>query len=161
MLGPLTSELRELKVPSREWNFEYNIWMPKNWKISKKLSGDTWKNIPTEFVDGSERHEEHELTKDGSATQYKLERVNSANNSTKYPGWRWTNFFLRTSSWLWNSIHFLGVIIPFVSPVSFRALFSSTAYYPDYGNAGVKWSSGLHSKSYFFTFQSCVRIVVD
>ena len=137
----LASELRNLKEPSLEFKFTYNIWLPQNWKISKKLSDNTWKYIPTEIFDGihmSEHHGEYERTKDGSTPEYKLERVHSANNSTKYPAWRWTNFFLRTSSWLWNSVYFFGAIIPFVSAVSFRALFSLTAYYPDYGNSRVK-----------------------
>ena len=129
----LASELRDVKVPTFEFNFDYIIWLPKNWKISKKQSDNSWMTIPTEFVDGSEHHGEYERTKDGSAPEFKLEKVRTANNSSKYPMWRWTNFVLRTTSWLWNAIYYLGVIIPFVSPVSLRALFSLAVYYPDKG----------------------------
>lgn len=52
-------------------------------------------------------------------------------NSTGYPGWRWANFFLRVNYHFWESIFWLGIIIPFFSRFSLRAVVAKEPFYPD------------------------------
>lgn len=48
-----------------------------------------------------------------------------------YPFWRWTNFIKRTWCYTWNSIFMLGLLVPFYSGVSFRALFCLNPFHPN------------------------------
>ena len=63
-------------------------------------------------------------------------------------GWRWRTFFQRTFAFMWNTIFWLGVVVPFASKVSFKALLWADPFYPDYEINQV-WPL---TQTYFVTF---------
>lgn len=50
-------------------------------------------------------------------------------NDTNMPFWRWKNFFLRTWIYLFNALFIFGLLIPFNTSLSYRALFSVKPFY--------------------------------
>jgi len=60
-----------------------------------------------------------------------VQRSRSLWTSTRWPFWRIQNFFFRATMWMLNVMLFLGYVIPWCSPVSFRALFRSKPYLAD------------------------------
>ncbi|KAJ8317953.1 hypothetical protein KUTeg_003044 [Tegillarca granosa] len=122
----LLKELVTIKIPRRRFTFSTRIWMPRNYIITK-IHGNRRENIPTV------------ITKNVSSLQkgknenisFTATRYHRRMTSTRYPFWRWLNYLHRTWSWMWNSIFFFGVIVPWCSQVSLRALFYSKPFYPD------------------------------
>lgn len=51
--------------------------------------------------------------------------------TTRWPLWRWFNYFHRTWCWTWNAMFFFGIVLPWCSPVGLRALFSVEPFMPD------------------------------
>ena len=66
------------------------------------------------------------------------------NTPFKDPFWRWTNFCYRTWSWTLNFLFLFLIVVPWCSPVSFRALFSVHPFLPDYEVSQLNGS--LHKK---------------
>ncbi len=93
------------KAPVKEFTFNKWIWQPKNYII---------KNVE------NSAYNKYEIIKH---VEYK--------NNTNYFGWRWVNFFKRTWVYFSNSFFLFGLVIPFASPFSYRALFSYSPFYPE------------------------------
>ena len=51
--------------------------------------------------------------------------------TTRWPLWRLTNMIFRNIAWMLNVMYFLGYVVPWASPVSFRALFSARPFLAD------------------------------
>ncbi|RNA21147.1 hypothetical protein BpHYR1_011891 [Brachionus plicatilis] len=100
----LEREYKKIKNPSKVFTFKRFIWFPKNYKV---------KNIGT-----------------NKSPKYILEKSIGYTNSSSYLFWRWMNFLMRTGINFLNFIFLFGLVIPFSSPVSFRALFSIKPFYP-------------------------------
>ncbi|CAF5187802.1 unnamed protein product, partial [Rotaria magnacalcarata] len=64
--------------------------------------------------------------------QYSIRRKITYSTTTRYPFWRWKLFALRTYCWLSNAIYGFCLVVPFGSPVSFRALLSPKPFQPNY-----------------------------
>ena len=71
--------LEEIEVPDRIFVFNFRIWQPSNWKITKN---DKY------FI---------------------AEKYNNVEVSTEYPGWRIINVVVRTANYFWNSNFYLLV----------------------------------------------------
>lgn len=145
----LAKELRKTcKQPAKEYTFETRIWSPKNWVI--KESG-TENVIATEVFDNSDdddtlsyipQHkrrtslEDQERgqcqTSNESAISYSVCKKTVVTNNSGYIGWRWCNFFYRTSAIFWNTLFFFGVVVPWCTPLSLRALIYEQPFYPQY-----------------------------
>ena len=128
----LRKELRHLKYPEKTFKFTTYIWLPKNYVVmERKAPNRSYERIPTVI---SEREEYQYLagTPDMDVHRFYLNKETYRTNSTKYPFWRWTNFFFRTWSWLWNTIFLLGVVVPWCSALSFRALIYKEPFYVEY-----------------------------
>jgi hypothetical protein len=63
--------------------------------------------------------------------QFYLVKTIKYKSDTSKSFWRWRNFFIRTWCYLINSLFIFCLVIPFVSALSFRALFSMRPYYPE------------------------------
>ncbi len=72
------------------------------------------------------------ITKSTDSSRYSLKKTVSYTSDTLYLFWRWKNFFLRTWVYLLNSLFIFGFLVPFMSSLSFRALFSIKPYYLGY-----------------------------
>lgn len=105
----LTKEFEKIKEPVKNVSFYRMIWFPKNYKII----------------------ENEQKTSNGIEKYYTLEKSVVYKNTTEYPFWRWTNFFIRTWVYFCNVFFIFGLVVPFVSKFSFRALFSLKPYYPE------------------------------
>ena len=62
---------------------------------------------------------------------YEVSKHNVSKTHSHF-GWRWRTFFQRTFAFMWNTIFWLGVVVPFASKVSFKALLWADPFYPDY-----------------------------
>ncbi|CAF1139101.1 unnamed protein product [Rotaria sordida] len=112
-----------------------SIWFPKNWIVERTYPLPT-ERIPTIFAKYTYTSEEEEnrrrLIESDSDAQYYLRRKITYSTTTRYPFWRWKLYALRAYCWLSNAIYTLCLVIPFASPVSFRALLSPKSFTPDY-----------------------------
>jgi len=57
--------------------------------------------------------------------------MNSHTSTSRWPLWRFTNMVYRNIAWMLNVMYFLGYVVPWTSPISFRALFSARPFLPD------------------------------
>ncbi|CAF4591237.1 unnamed protein product, partial [Rotaria sp. Silwood2] len=99
--------------PSKTIECSRSIWLPKYWIVERTYPLPT-ERIPTPYA------------------KYNLQRKITYSTTTRYPFWRWKLFALRTYCWLLNAIYTFCLVIPFASPVSFRALLSPRPFRPDY-----------------------------
>lgn len=123
----LRKELGRVKVPTQVFTFSTKIWFPQHWMIVRQTRGDT-EVMPTIIKDGAApagpvSKKEHDT--------YTVDKYLRRKTSTRYPMWRWWNYVHRTWAWMWNSMFFFWVVIPWCSPVSFRALFYTNPFKPD------------------------------
>ncbi|KAL4240910.1 hypothetical protein ACF0H5_001692 [Mactra antiquata] len=125
----LLKELSQVRIPNRVFTFSLRIWFPKNYDtircaddeeiIVQTVIDDTGKDLPT--------HRPNAIT----SVHYYLNKYVKHKTSTRYPMWRWYNYINRTWAWIWNSAFFFGVVVPWCSPLSYRALFSIKSFLPD------------------------------
>lgn len=54
--------------------------------------------------------------------QYSYSKYRLTQYSSKYFGWRWALLCVRLYLWTWNVLYSLAYFVPFLSPVSLRAL---------------------------------------
>ena len=133
-------ELRsQCQEPAMHFNFETRIWNPKNWVVTEHsaASGDPIGVVPTEVMDASGDDtlvydSEKGSNKTNQPVTYTLEKKIKRTNHTGYLGWRWVNFLMRTNAWFWNALFFFGIVLPWCTPFSLRALLYSEPFYPQY-----------------------------
>ncbi|XP_045212309.2 uncharacterized protein LOC123563530 [Mercenaria mercenaria] len=124
----LLNELSQVRIPNRVFTFSVRIWFPQNWVTVKKVADGEEMLVPTMIAEQG-REVEYHLSRGG--TRYYLNKNTNHKTSTRYPLWRWYNYLQRTWAWTWNSIFFFGVIIPWCSPLSLRALFFINEFRPN------------------------------
>ena len=132
-------ELRNVcQEPAKEFKFDTRIWHPKNWIVTEhSASGSPLGIVPTEIMDASGDDTlcydtAEKGKKDSEEVIYKVSKKVTRTNNSGYLGWRWLNFFMRTNSWFWNTLFFLGIVVPWCTPFSLRALLYSEPFYPQY-----------------------------
>ncbi|KAH3866809.1 hypothetical protein DPMN_029932, partial [Dreissena polymorpha] len=123
----LLKELEKVRVPNRVFVFHMITWLPGNWVTVKCLDGEETV-VPTQLV--NEVNQQRALPKTGDVRYY-ITKETKHKNSTSYPMWRWLNYFQRTWAWTWNSMFFFGLVIPWCSPVSLRALVFPRPFMPN------------------------------
>ena len=120
--------LDELKTPAKTFKFETRIWFPQNWQISQMINNRARKIrtvIHSNIEDSTSLEDEHRSTFIHS--KYEVRRTSSG-----ITFWRWKNFFHTVWSCLWNTLFYLGIVVPFRSQFSFRSLVSLEEFYPEY-----------------------------
>ncbi|KAK6165166.1 hypothetical protein SNE40_023610 [Patella caerulea] len=128
----LLKELGRVKQPTRIFTFSTRIWFPHNYIIKRYYRGETVV-IPTIFKDaplGITAEKDIVIRKE--VPRFDVEKYKDHKTTTRHPFWRWWNYLQRSWTWIWNSMFFFGVVIPWCSPVSLRALFSPASFMPDY-----------------------------
>lgn len=124
----LKKELSRVKKPNRVFQFSCRIWFPHRWVIKRHLYGEV-ESIPTIIAESPISRttaDQHPSTPDEPS--FTVEKTIVHKTSTRMPFWRWVNYCYRTLTWTWNAMFFLGMMIPYCSPVSLRALFSPTPF---------------------------------
>ncbi|CAG5132948.1 unnamed protein product, partial [Candidula unifasciata] len=123
----LRKELGRVKAPTQEFTFSTRIWLPHNWIVRKWNNGLKSEIIETVILESQPLHKTSSDANISFSVQKSIER----GTSTRYPFWRWWNFLQRTWSYTWNLMYFFGIVIPWCSPVSFRALLWPSSFVPD------------------------------
>ncbi|KAK9508814.1 hypothetical protein O3M35_006279 [Rhynocoris fuscipes] len=124
----LKKELRNDKTPTRIFQWKTHIWFPRNWIVRRSFQGHS-EIIPT--VLSSTATSITTPRSDPSQPVFLVEKEIIRTTTTRWPFWRWINYCHRTWSWTWNAMFFFGVVIPWCSPVSIRALLSVNPFTPD------------------------------
>ncbi|XP_062594006.1 uncharacterized protein LOC134255480 isoform X1 [Saccostrea cucullata] len=147
----LVKELSKVRIPNRRYTFSTRIWLPKNYIVSK-MEGTKRTVIPTKIVKTKPPQKISPAN-----VYYSLDRYHGRMTSSRYPFWRWWNYLQRTWSWSWNSLFFLGVVVPWCSPISIRALFWLKPFIPDLELSQVNGTLFPKESSETQTFVSRLR----
>nr|XP_024217346.1 uncharacterized protein LOC106677266 isoform X2 [Halyomorpha halys] len=124
----LKKELCNDKTPTRVFYWRTHIWFPSNWIVRRSFQGHS-EIIPT--VLSSTATSITTPRSDPSQPVFLVEKEIVRTTTTRWPLWRWINYCHRTWSWTWNAMFFFGVVIPWCSPVSIRALLCANPFTPD------------------------------
>ncbi|KAL3877445.1 hypothetical protein ACJMK2_035151 [Sinanodonta woodiana] len=125
----LLKELSRVKIPNKVFTFNTRIWFPSNWVVTRVYEEET-EVIPTVLAAKGQTAPTPSLSKQNKAA-YLVEKYLNQKTTTRYPCWRWWNYLYRTWSWMWNAMFVFGVVIPWCSPLSLRALFYLDPFVPD------------------------------
>ncbi|XP_063235543.1 uncharacterized protein LOC134538292 isoform X2 [Bacillus rossius redtenbacheri] len=124
----LLKELRKVKTPTRSFHWSTRVWLPGNWVVRRSFQGVS-EVIPT--VHSATATSITTPRSDPSQPVFLVEKEVVRTTTTRWPMWRWINYCHRTWSWTWNAMFFFGVVIPWCSPASLRALVCVEPFMPD------------------------------
>ncbi|KAM7363338.1 uncharacterized protein ACRADG_000286 isoform 1-T1 [Cochliomyia hominivorax] len=124
----LLKELKNAKTPTRSFQWACRIWSPKSWIIRRNFQGQS-DVIPT--VISQQATSIVTPRSDPSQPVFLVEKEIVRTTSTRWPFWRLLNLMQRTWCWTWNMMFLLGILVPWCSPVSLRALFCVKPFMPD------------------------------
>ncbi|KAG8185351.1 hypothetical protein JTE90_005478 [Oedothorax gibbosus] len=124
----LKQELSRDRNANRSFRWRTQIWSPHQWSVRKVCQGEG-EVVPTVISRTSSSLAQPRS--DPNQPVYLVERQRMHTTTTRSPFWRWINFCYRTYSWLLNAMFIFGIVIPWCSPVSLRALFCIRPFIPD------------------------------
>lgn len=124
----LLKELKNAKTPTRSFQWACRIWSPKSWIVKRNFQGQS-DIIPT--VISQQATSIVTPRSDPSQPVFLVEKEIMRTTSTRWPFWRLLNLFQRTWCWTWNMMFLLGILVPWASPLSLRALFCVKPFMPD------------------------------
>ncbi|XP_055949382.1 uncharacterized protein LOC129983778 [Argiope bruennichi] len=124
----LKQELGRVRNPNRSFHWRTQIWSPHHWNVRKVFQGES-EIVPTVISRTSSSLAQPRS--DPNQPVYLVEKQRMHTTTTRIPFWRWINYCYRTYSWMWNAMFIFGIIIPWCSPVSLRALFCIRPFIPD------------------------------
>ncbi|GIX77959.1 uncharacterized protein CEXT_493501 [Caerostris extrusa] len=124
----LKQELSRVRNPNRSFHWRTQIWSPHHWNVRKVFQGEA-EIVPTVISRTSSSLAQPRS--DPNQPVYLVEKQRMHTTTTRIPFWRWINYCYRTYSWMWNAMFIFGIIIPWCSPVSLRALFCIRPFIPD------------------------------
>lgn len=124
----LLKELKNAKAPTRSFQWACRIWSPTSWIIRRNFQGQS-DVIPT--VISQQATSIVTPRSDPSQPVFLVEKEIVRTTSTRWPFWRLLNLMQRTWCWTWNMMFLLGILVPWCSPVSLRALFCVKPFMPD------------------------------
>ena len=104
----LIKNYKKIKEPGLNFTFNRLIWFPKNWKITPAVNPTEVINYIAIFIIASTLFINN-LNKIKKNLRFTLNKYSEYKNSSHYPFWRWTNFFLRTWVYFCNVFFYLGV----------------------------------------------------
>uniref|UniRef100_A0A6B2KY87 Uncharacterized protein n=1 Tax=Arcella intermedia TaxID=1963864 RepID=A0A6B2KY87_9EUKA len=100
----IENNLRSQQDPSNEYSLYAQIWNPKNWIIETHKS-------------------KGEIT-------YSAKKWDEFKVSSSHLGWRWKSLGIRSWCWFKNGFYYTFIVAFLHGPLSLRALFTPSAYYP-------------------------------
>ncbi|KAL3273452.1 hypothetical protein HHI36_014896 [Cryptolaemus montrouzieri] len=124
----LLRELKNVKSPTRSFLWPTQIWLPMNWIVRRNFQGQS-DIIPT--VLSKQATTITTPRSDPSQPVFLVEKEVVRTTTTRWPMWRIFNYIHRTWCWTWNAMFFFGVVLPWCSPVGFRALLNVEPFMPD------------------------------
>ncbi|KAK9888177.1 hypothetical protein WA026_000446 [Henosepilachna vigintioctopunctata] len=124
----LLRELTNVKSPTRCFYWPTQIWLPMNWIVRRNFQGQS-EVIPT--VLSKQATTITTPRSDPSQPVFLVEKEVVHTTTTRWPMWRIFNYFHRTWCWTWNAMFFFGIVLPWCSPVGFRALLNIEPFMPD------------------------------
>lgn len=124
----LLKELKNAKTPTRNFQWACRIWSPKSWVIRRNFQGQS-DIIPT--VISQQATSIVTPRSDPSQPVFLVEKEIIRTTSTRWPFWRLLNLVQRTWCWTWNMMFLLGILVPWCSPLSLRALICIKPFMPD------------------------------
>ncbi|KAL1494204.1 hypothetical protein ABEB36_009836 [Hypothenemus hampei] len=124
----LLRELRKVKTPTRSFLWPTQIWLPTSWIVRRNFQGQS-EVVPT--VLSKQATSITTPRSDPSQPVFLVEKEIVRTTTTRWPLWRVFNYFHRTWCWTWNAMFFFGIVIPWCSPLGFRALFLLEPFMPD------------------------------
>lgn len=124
----MTKELKNVKNPTRSFQWPYRVYSPKSWIVRRNFHGQS-EIIPTVICQQATSI----ITprSDPSQPVFLVERETIYTTTTRWPLWRVLNFFQRTWCWTWNIIYLLGIMVPWESSFGIQALISVKPFMPD------------------------------
>ncbi|KAL5018539.1 hypothetical protein ScPMuIL_004261 [Solemya velum] len=149
----LMKELSKVKIPNRVFTFATKIWFPKNWIVHRHHNQT--EVVPTLTAENNAIKPSQ--TRKEPHIAYTVDKYCCRITSTRYPFWRWWNYLHRNWAWMWNSIFFFGIIIPWCSAVSLRALFWIHPFFPEFEVSEIDGKLYLRESSCTQTL--CSRLV--
>ncbi len=125
----LRKELRKITRPTRVIDFEASIWLPKNYVVKERFPGGEEKVIPTILKDDVDWKEEMDRCREaGEKRHFELIKTRKWTVSSGGLFWRPAAFASHTAELLLNAVFYLGLVVPFVSPVSFAAVYRLSSF---------------------------------
>lgn len=124
----LKQELSRVRNPTRIFYWRTQIWCPHHWRVRKVFQGQ---NEIVATVINRTSSSLAQPRSDPNQPVYLVEKQKTRTTTTRWPFWRWVNYCYRTWAWAWNAMFLFGVVIPWCSPFSLRALFSIRPFMPD------------------------------
>ncbi|XP_055309168.1 uncharacterized protein LOC129573035 [Sitodiplosis mosellana] len=122
----LLNELRQVKEPTRCFQWPCRIWRPKSFIIRRNFQGLS-EIIPTVIC--QQAYTSIVMPRqDPSQPVFLIEKEIIRKNSTRWPFWRVLNMIQRIWCYTWNVMYLLGLVVPWDSPLSVRALFCIKPY---------------------------------
>ncbi|XP_055923588.1 uncharacterized protein LOC129954019 isoform X2 [Eupeodes corollae] len=115
----LLKELKNAKTPTRTFHWTVRIWSPSSWIVQREFQGQS-EIIPT--VISQQATSIVTPRSDPSQPVFMVEKEKTRTTSTRWPFWRIVNLVQRSWTWTWNVIFFLGIFVPWFSPIGLRAL---------------------------------------
>ncbi|XP_076309082.1 uncharacterized protein LOC143224723 isoform X2 [Tachypleus tridentatus] len=124
----LKQELSRVRNPTRVYHWRTQIWCPQEWRVRRVFQGVA--EVVQTAISRTSSSLAHPRS-DPNQPVYLVEKQRTRTTTTRWPFWRWMNYFFRTWSWTWNAMFLFGVVVPWCSPVSLRALCSIKPFMPD------------------------------
>lgn len=124
----LLKELRNAKTPTRSFQWSCRIWSPNSWIIRRNFQGQS------EIIQTVICQQATSIVtprSDPSQPVFLIEKETIRTTSTRWPLWRLLNLLQRVWCWTWNMMFLLGFVVPWDSPLSFRALCCVKPFMPD------------------------------
>ncbi|CAG0922066.1 unnamed protein product [Notodromas monacha] len=128
----LSKELECLRKPVLSFEWGLRLWATKQWKVYKRVKPGLEELVPTAFSSNASPSLPTRASSKLNTEVYRLEREIKFTSSSRYPGWRLLNLILRTFVYTNNAVYFFGILIPLMSPVGLRALFSVEPFVADH-----------------------------
>lgn len=126
--GLILNELRKVKEPTRSFSWPMRFWRPKSWVIRRNFQGSS-EIVPTVIC--QQATSIVTPRQDPSQPVFLVEKEIIRKNSTRWPFWRIMNMIQRIWCYTWNVMYLLGIVVPWDSPLSVRALFCIKPFMSD------------------------------
>lgn len=123
----LRQELLKVTAPTRTFQWVTRIWSPKSWIVRRNFQGYA------EVIQTVICQQATSIVtprSDPNQPVFLVEKEKTRTNSTRWPFWRLINLMQRIWCYTWNMMFLLGFVVPWDSPLGFRALFCVKPFMP-------------------------------
>ncbi|XP_037872717.1 uncharacterized protein LOC101743057 isoform X2 [Bombyx mori] len=151
----LMKELRAARTARRSWQWARRVWRPARWAVVRHCRGRA-ERVRT-AVAARAPAAPPRARPPAAPPVFLLRRDAVSTTSTRWPAWRLLNLAYRIWCWSWNLVYVLGVVVPWCSPLSLRALVCVKPYTPELEVSQV--NGVLYPKKSSETHTMCSRLL--